>query len=306
MLAEIPCVPSSLPLQLRWATPGKPAPVPPIELVTQSLSQVVISEKVELDSFTPRPNPLAASQTSTDLYQSLREFCKVEILAGANAFACRNCFKLLNPKLVEGKRKKKEEKKGMRRATLVVPAPPPTFLPLSETSSSQLSLGASSGNITDDEASRAGIDADVDVSAASEDGNLNFSDGNLTDSAETKSIPSIIEDDGSKLPLTVENVAALESPSLKKVAESTTTTSHVGKKSLPKVLPPKAARHIVRSLSVLFNQADDSIDASSKQTIPHLSTRSSSSPRHSSQTISTDVQVFTLFVIGLPRFEEEG
>lgn len=102
VLAEVPGPsPSPLPLQLRWAQPGVPSTVPatPVNVspATQSLAQLQLQSTVD--------------QTLTDLYECLRGFTSVEVLEGENSFACRNCWKLMNPELVSHRRAQRERRK---------------------------------------------------------------------------------------------------------------------------------------------------------------------------------------------------
>lgn len=65
----------------------------------------------------------AADWQQTDLFECFRQFTGVEVLEGENSFACRNCWKWLNPDL-EAKRQEeraerrraREERRGRRRA----------------------------------------------------------------------------------------------------------------------------------------------------------------------------------------------
>ncbi|KDE04930.1 hypothetical protein MVLG_04686 [Microbotryum lychnidis-dioicae p1A1 Lamole] len=92
VLVEIPPPTPSLPPQLRFARPpGSKAPLPPPATTTTSVSN---------------------EQMSTDLYECFRQFTSVEVLEGENAFACKNCWKFLNPDLV---RQRQDEKDVRRR-----------------------------------------------------------------------------------------------------------------------------------------------------------------------------------------------
>ncbi|SCV67680.1 BQ2448_5291 [Microbotryum intermedium] len=91
VLVEIPPPTPSLPPQLRFARPPGSKATPAPATTTTSVSN---------------------EQMSTDLYECFRQFTSVEVLEGENAFACKNCWKLLNPDLV---RQSQEEKDARRR-----------------------------------------------------------------------------------------------------------------------------------------------------------------------------------------------
>ncbi|GAA5932107.1 uncharacterized protein JCM15063_001121 [Sporobolomyces koalae] len=53
---------------------------------------------------------------NTDLFECFRQFTSVEVLEGENSFACRNCWKCLNPEL-EIKHKEEKMQRKMQRRT---------------------------------------------------------------------------------------------------------------------------------------------------------------------------------------------
>lgn len=55
-------------------------------------------------------------QRTTDLYECFRQFTTVEVLEGDNSFACRKCWKYLNPALVQ---QRQDEKDAKKRAKLI-------------------------------------------------------------------------------------------------------------------------------------------------------------------------------------------
>lgn len=273
VLAEVPGpVPGALPPQLRWSIPGVPStapssssassvapPAPPV----RSLSNLSIQDR-------------NVDQTSTDLYECFRQFTAVEILADSNAFACRNCWKLLNPGLVEKRRAEKRRRRGVKRgdrkqnvvvdSTLLPPPPPLSSQP--SLSSVGGSVETSTGNVTDDEATEATPSIrDYDADGGEEE--------DIDSSAESRRSSAV------KLPLTIANVLALTpptpplSPSEKSAnpSSSIATTSKLSAptngsvsfsstrpsfSSLPPPHPtairppPRAARHILRSAQKRF------------------------------------------------------
>lgn len=97
LLVEIPSA-ASAPLPIRIARPpGSPAPPSPSS-AANSMSSL----------------RLGPDQTSTDLYECFRQFTSVEVLEGDNMFACHNCWKHLNPDLVEKRRVARDNKKRER------------------------------------------------------------------------------------------------------------------------------------------------------------------------------------------------
>ncbi|KAM0788248.1 hypothetical protein ACM66B_001399 [Microbotryomycetes sp. NB124-2] len=101
LLVEIPA-PSKDSLPIRIARPpGSSAPS------TDSSASSLPSLTNSIASLRVSPEQMA-----TDLYECLRQFTSVEMLEGDNSFACHNCWKLLNPDLVE----KRKQEKAQRRA----------------------------------------------------------------------------------------------------------------------------------------------------------------------------------------------
>lgn len=92
LLREIPGPTSTLPLQLRWA-------VPPSSNAAPSSSSSSSS---------------STSTASTDLHACLRQFTAVEMLEGDNLFACKKCWKLLNPVAAKERRQKRKRRDTMR------------------------------------------------------------------------------------------------------------------------------------------------------------------------------------------------
>lgn len=96
-----------LPPGLRVARPpGSPAPPSPASS-TSNLADST-SSLSRLRSTLTLP---AVDWQHTDLFEAFRSFTAVEVLEGENSFACRNCWKWLNPEL---ERKRKEEKRVKR------------------------------------------------------------------------------------------------------------------------------------------------------------------------------------------------
>ena len=56
----------------------------------------------------------AADWQHTDLFECFRQFTAVEVLEGENSFACRNCWKWLNPDLEAKRREERAQKKSAR------------------------------------------------------------------------------------------------------------------------------------------------------------------------------------------------
>ncbi|BGP34519.1 hypothetical protein JCM10296v2_006341 [Rhodotorula toruloides] len=116
-----PSATQGLPPGLRVARPpGSSAPPPvPAPTGTPTHSQdSVISTTSSLSKL--RIAAAAVEWQNTDLFECFRQFTSVEVLEGENSFACRNCWKWLNPDL-EAKRKeerarKKREREERRRA----------------------------------------------------------------------------------------------------------------------------------------------------------------------------------------------
>ncbi|KAK4058334.1 hypothetical protein OIO90_000491 [Microbotryomycetes sp. JL221] len=101
LLVEIPGL-SKDPLPIRIARPPGSS-VPSAESSSSSLP--ALNESMASLRVSPE-------QMATDLYECLRQFTSVEVLEGENSFACHNCWKLLNPELVE----KRKQDKALKRA----------------------------------------------------------------------------------------------------------------------------------------------------------------------------------------------
>ncbi|GAA6039316.1 hypothetical protein JCM8097_003261 [Rhodosporidiobolus ruineniae] len=100
----------ALPPGLRVARPpGSPQPPSPA-LPSSADAGSVSSTTSSLARL--RLNAPTVDWQGTDLFECFRQFTAVEVLEGENSFACRNCWKMLNPDL-EAKRK---EAKLARRA----------------------------------------------------------------------------------------------------------------------------------------------------------------------------------------------
>lgn len=135
------------PPQLRVAQPPGAADSPAVD------SLVALQERIAHHE-----------QTSTDLYASLREFTHVEVLDGENSFACRHCWKLLNPKLVErdaAEREAKRDEKRRLKAKVDKDVTPGSTRPHTPVSIARSET--SSEAIVDDEAG--GSDDDVSVAS---------------------------------------------------------------------------------------------------------------------------------------------
>ncbi|KAM0746913.1 cysteine proteinase [Meredithblackwellia eburnea MCA 4105] len=99
VLAEVPGpAPTPLPSQLRVAVPPGTKSDSSVSAATASLNQLKLQ---------------SSQDQQTDLYVCLQQFTAVETLDHENSFACRNCWKLLNPDLVQ---RRHEEKEARRRA----------------------------------------------------------------------------------------------------------------------------------------------------------------------------------------------
>jgi hypothetical protein len=101
VLADVPgLAPSPLPSQLRWAKPpGEKGSE--TSKATESLAQLKIQS-------------VASESANTDLFECLRQFTAVETLEGENSFACKKCWKLLNPDLVEERKQAKLQRRQSR------------------------------------------------------------------------------------------------------------------------------------------------------------------------------------------------
>ncbi|GAA5959948.1 hypothetical protein JCM21900_001436 [Sporobolomyces salmonicolor] len=103
--------PAPLPAGLRVARP--PGSVPP-----PSPSAALNDSLTSPASTTSSLSKLALSPDwqNTDLFECFRQFTSVEVLEGENSFACRNCWKCLNPEL-EVKRKEEKMQRKLQRRT---------------------------------------------------------------------------------------------------------------------------------------------------------------------------------------------
>ncbi|KAL8287010.1 hypothetical protein RQP46_004016 [Phenoliferia psychrophenolica] len=103
VLAEVPGpAPSPLPSQLRFAQPPGQRTTTTTATDESSAAQQSLSQL-----------NLQDDSASTDLYACLQQFTAVETLDNENSFACRNCWKLLHPDLVQ---RRQDEKAARRRA----------------------------------------------------------------------------------------------------------------------------------------------------------------------------------------------
>ncbi|GAA6063870.1 hypothetical protein JCM10212_003606 [Sporobolomyces blumeae] len=108
VLVDVPGPTPTLPPGIRVARPpGQPAPTPS----SDSLSSVNSSSSVSLSKRAPN-----VDWQNTDLFECFRQFTSVEVLEGENSFACRNCWKCLNPEL-EIKHKEEKMQRKMQRRT---------------------------------------------------------------------------------------------------------------------------------------------------------------------------------------------
>ncbi|BGP26857.1 ubiquitin carboxyl-terminal hydrolase 16/45 [Rhodotorula toruloides] len=116
-----PSATQGLPPGLRVARPPGSAAPPAIPAPTGTPAH----SQDSITSITPSLSKLriaapAVDWQNTDLFECFRQFTSVEVLEGENSFACRNCWKWLNPDL-EAKRKedrarKKREREERRKA----------------------------------------------------------------------------------------------------------------------------------------------------------------------------------------------
>lgn len=105
VLVDVPGPTPSLPPGLRVARP------PGETQSTDSLSSLASSSSAS----TPR-SKFDVDWQNTDLFECFRQFTSVEVLDGENSFACRNCWKCLNPEL-EIKHKEEKMQRKMQRRT---------------------------------------------------------------------------------------------------------------------------------------------------------------------------------------------
>ena len=105
VLVDVPGPTPSLPPGLRVARP--PAPTPS----SDSLSSLASTSSSSVSKRVPE-----VDWQNTDLFECFRQFTSVEVLEGENSFACRNCWKCLNPEL-EIKHKEQKMQRRMQRRT---------------------------------------------------------------------------------------------------------------------------------------------------------------------------------------------
>lgn len=111
-----PSATQGLPPGLRVARPpGSVAPPPaiPTPTGTPTHSQDSISSTTSSLSKLRIAAPVVDWQ-NTDLFECFRQFTSVEVLEGENSFACRNCWKWLNPDLEAKRREERIQKKRAR------------------------------------------------------------------------------------------------------------------------------------------------------------------------------------------------
>ncbi|BGP50791.1 hypothetical protein JCM10450v2_006717 [Rhodotorula kratochvilovae] len=136
----------SMPAGLRVARPpGSPTP----DLASSSSSS---AEGAAAALSKLRMTGAAADWQQTDLFECFRQFTGVEVLEGENSFACRNCWKWLNPELEAKrqeeraqKRRARDERREVRRARREGREP---VLPLSEKEVAEAEARTPSGNGT--------------------------------------------------------------------------------------------------------------------------------------------------------------
>ncbi|GAA5909520.1 uncharacterized protein JCM6883_003973 [Sporobolomyces salmoneus] len=105
VLVDVPGPTPSLPPGLRVARPPGETPS------TDSLSSLASTS-----SSSPPKSKFDVDWQNTDLFECFRQFTSVEVLEGENSFACRNCWKCLNPEL-EIKHKEEKMQRKMQRRT---------------------------------------------------------------------------------------------------------------------------------------------------------------------------------------------
>ncbi|KAK4050070.1 hypothetical protein OIV83_003640 [Microbotryomycetes sp. JL201] len=204
LLVEIPA-PSKDPLPIRIARPpGSAAPSADsssssIPSLTNSMASLRVSSE----------------QMSTDLYECLRQFTSVEVLEGDNSFACHNCWKLLNPDLVEKRKQEKAQKRaekhrkrsltlttdlasegGLQRRDSLAPSDSASnTMPLSPAGSSQLSLDSEPSDVSTRDEERAAF-ADVEDGSATDlsiNSDSNMSTGLVREPLTTANIEKLAE-----------------------------------------------------------------------------------------------------------------
>ncbi|GAA5968122.1 hypothetical protein JCM3765_005857 [Sporobolomyces pararoseus] len=105
VLVDVPGPTPSLPPGLRVARPPGENPS------TDSLSSLASTS-----SSSATRSKFDVDWQNTDLFECFRQFTSVEVLDGENSFACRNCWKCLNPEL-EIKHKEEKMQRKMQRRT---------------------------------------------------------------------------------------------------------------------------------------------------------------------------------------------
>ncbi|GAA5886814.1 hypothetical protein JCM16303_005714 [Sporobolomyces ruberrimus] len=105
VLVDVPGPTPSLPPGLRVSRPPGSTPSTDSLSSTTSASSSSTSRKL-----------LDVDWQNTDLFECFRQFTSVEVLEGENSFACRNCWKCLNPEL-EIKHKEEKMQRKMQRRT---------------------------------------------------------------------------------------------------------------------------------------------------------------------------------------------
>lgn len=110
LLVEIPGA-SSTPLPIRVSRPPGQGVTPSSASTTSS-----VSSSSSMSQSMASLKLAGPDQRTTDLYECFRQFTSVEVLEGDNSFACRNCWKHLNPVLV---RMRQDEKDAKKRAKLI-------------------------------------------------------------------------------------------------------------------------------------------------------------------------------------------
>ncbi|GAA5869087.1 hypothetical protein JCM1840_000464 [Sporobolomyces johnsonii] len=103
--------PAPLPAGLRVARPPGSVPPPPPSAANNDSLMSLASTTSSLSKLA-----LSSDWQNTDLFECFRQFTSVEVLEGENSFACRNCWKCLNPEL-EVKRKEEKLQRKLQRRT---------------------------------------------------------------------------------------------------------------------------------------------------------------------------------------------
>ncbi|GAA5973137.1 hypothetical protein JCM11641_006287 [Rhodosporidiobolus odoratus] len=95
--------------------PGLRVARPPGSTAPQPSSPSVDSTSSSLSNLRLNGSSSSVDWQNTDLYDCFRQFTSVEVLEGENSFACRNCWKWLNPELEAQRKEEKERKKAERK-----------------------------------------------------------------------------------------------------------------------------------------------------------------------------------------------